>query len=118
MERQVPVETTVHQTLLICDYCGESEDDVDEEMLTYSKTGYPDLHLHEGCVQEGLGDIGPRPEKENFLWRAYSIPPTLIALEYAKDQGKSQPTDMHLAAAWIIWFIIQFVFLLFITGNL
>lgn len=117
-ERKIPVETTVHQTHLICDYCGESEDDVDEEMVTYEKVGYPDLHLHEGCVEKGLGDIGPRPEKEPFLWRAYAIPPSLLALEMADTQDRTEPTNMDLAAGWITWFIIQILFVLFLMGSL
>lgn len=119
MERKIPVETTVHQRHLICDYCGESEDDVeDEEMLTYEKVGYPDLHLHEGCVKKGLGDIGPRPEQPNPILQVYAIPPSLLAMEMADTQGRTEPTDMDLAAGWITWFIIQILFVLFLMGSL
>lgn len=124
-ERTIEVERTVtdEETLLICDYCGESEED-GGVMEKYTGRG-PDLHLHEECIEEGLGNLGPRPTepeasfserfykgfRDGFLlpWRIYSYPARKVAWQFAEDWNQDKPHSEDWVMGWIVNFGLQLV---------
>ena len=119
--RTIPVERTVQEDVLLCDFCGESEDDKpDGEMVTYSPAfgDYPDMHLHEDCAERGLGDIGPRPEKDGVVWRAIQRPVELVAEQSAAQDGRVEPNKEDEFIGWMVLFFFLFFFVLFFFGVL
>lgn len=133
--RTVEVERTVtdEEEVYICDFCGESADDSDEEMLSYWKIdhnsfgieknrSYPELHLHTGCAERGLGDLGPRPKDDEnddrsisnlwqyetsigqivlSPWYAFSWPARKIAWWEAERWGQDEPWGDDWMVGWM-----------------
>lgn len=52
--RTVEVQTTTEEDVAVCDHCGS-----DGDLLEYTSAGGPDLHYHEGCVEEATLAEGP-----------------------------------------------------------
>lgn len=115
-EKKIPVERTVEETLLICDYCGSSSDDVEGDMVTFrdEMEEYEPLHIHEKCADEGLGDIGPRPHKESFWWKLYTEPVRSFARHQMEQDGREELTDDDMQFGWFAWIAVQALFIGFL----
>lgn len=131
-ERTIEMEKTVteQETITFCDYCGEP-DGGEEMILRYGTpvSGFPELHLHEECAKEGLGNLGSRPERyssnlvdltweiEKFVkrvvlgfWGVYSCPVRVILTPFLPN-----PEKVDVFLAWSLYLFIQILLIITLT---